>query len=468
LARRNQNPWVISNKSIIEYSMTAPSELPALHAFHHAAKRVPAYRQFLVEAGVAPEEVTTYEQFIQLPLLDKNNTFCRFPIEELCVDGELGQLGSVLTSSGQSGGAFAFGLNDSATQPAAVEWTDNVLDMVFSVRSRKSLLINCLPMGVKVNTNACTLAETSVRPDMAIALVKAFKNHYEQFIIVGDPGFVKHLFELGQETGVEWPKLLVHVILGEETLPENARSYFYDILGIDPDQSGDGVVASSMGIGELGLNLFFEAPCTAPLIRLRRLLHQDADLRQAALGSIEFMPTLFTFDPRRLFVEFDSGNRLILTTLDPYARLPLIRYLTGDSGSWLRLPEDVRTRIEGAGISWNTLQSTPIVMIQGREKYATAGEERIYPEAVKEGIYFDKTLARKTTANFRIVAGKDAALIRIQLSLGVEAEPRLPIEFAAAISQYVRAPFKVSCEPYSVFGSGMSLDYERKFDYLGR
>ena len=40
--------------------------------------------------------------------------------------------------------------------------------------------------------------------------------------------------------------------------------------------------------------------------------------------------------------------------------------------------------------------------------------------------------------------------------------------FKDAISRYVRGSFEVACELYDGFGSGMALDYERKFDYLGR
>jgi hypothetical protein len=41
------------------------------------------------------------------------------------------------------------------------------------------------------------------------------------------------------------------------------------------------------------------------------------------------------------------------------------------------------------------------------------------------------------------------------------------VGFADAISRYTDVPITVSCEAYESFGSGMALDYERKFDYLG-
>lgn len=132
-------------------SMTMEDQ--ALAAFHRAAASVPAYRTILQEAGIEADKIERVADFSTLPILDKTGTFQRFPIEELCRDGEVGRLGSVLTSSGHSG-IFAFGLNDAATLPAISGWIDDLLDLLFAVRSKRTLLINCLPMGVKVPTQA--------------------------------------------------------------------------------------------------------------------------------------------------------------------------------------------------------------------------------------------------------------------------------------------------------------------------
>lgn len=445
---------------------TTPDDL-VLAAFHRVAIRVPAYRVLLEEAVIRPENVKTAADFASLPVLEKHNTFQRFSIEQLCLDGLVGRLGSVLTSSGHSG-IFAYGLNEIDTLQGTAQWIDDLLDLLFAVRSRPTLLINCLPMGVKVHTRACTLAETSVRPDMAVGLVKTFQKHFSQIILVGEAAFVKLLLESGQQAGIDWQGHVTHVILGEEPLAENARVYLERILGIDPRRPETGIVCSSMGVGEIGLNLFSEVPPVAPLIMLRRALHADVRLREAVLGSMDWVPSLFTYDPRRIFVEFDANGRLILTTLDPRLRLPLIRYATGDSGSLLRLRPEQKSAIEDAGISWESLDGMPIVTIQGRGHHAAATGTKVYPEAVKEGIYFDPEMARLTTANFRLVSGQERVRIRIQLSPRVIPKPEIEKGFKDAISRYVRGSFEVVCEPYESFGSGMALDYERKFDYLGR
>jgi phenylacetate-CoA ligase len=258
----------------------------------------------------------------------------------------------------------------------------------------------------------------------------------------------------------------VHVIAGEEPLAENARKYLEHLLGTDVTRPEDGVIASSMGVAELGLNLFSEIPPLAPLIRLRRLFHENPALRQRVFGSRVSVPSLFTYDPRRIHVEFDSAGRLIVTTLEPYLRVPLIRYATGDRGHFLDLPAEIRTEVESAGIPWELFQAIPVVAIAGRGDHASAGEIAVYPEEVKEGIYAESRLAALTTANFRLVSGPKNVRVRIQLSPGVMRAEEMERDFLEALSRYVAAPLVVSCEPYESFGSGMALDYERKFSYL--
>ncbi len=447
--------------------MTENLEVMALGAFSNAAGRVPAYQEILREAGVHVNQIDSLEMFRTLPVLNKRNTFQGFELSQLCADGQLGQPGTVLTSSGHSG-IFAFGVTDADAVENTVKWIDDLLDLLFAVRTRRTLLINCLPMGVKVPTRACTLAEVSVRADMAVGLMKSMGSHFAQIILIGEAAFIKHVLETGLASGVEWQKHVVQVILGEEPLAENARRYLGKILGHDLRRPEKGIIFSSMGVAEIGLNLFFEVPPLAPLILLRRAMHEDPSLRKVILGPTDSVPSLFTYDPQRILVEFDDAGSLILTTLDQNLRIPLIRYAPGDRGAFVILHPQTRPALEAHGLSWDLLHAIPIVAIYGRGEYAQSGDAHVDPEAVKEGIYHDSNLARLTTANFRLISGAAAAEIRIQLSPGIKPNEELETGFSAAISNYVRTPFSVSCHEYDHFKGGMMLDYERKFRYVER
>jgi phenylacetate-CoA ligase len=321
-------------------------------------------------------------------------------------------------------------------------------------------------MGVKVYTSACTLAETSVRPDMVIALLKAFARHYHQVVLVSEAAFVKHMLDVGESSRMDWKSLRMHVLLGEEPLAENARKYIEGILGIDSCQDGSPLVCSSMGIGEFGMHCFAEVPPARELIRLRRALHDDRELR-SQLISHDWVPPIFTYDPQRFYVEIDDDRRLLITTLADNTRIPLIRYAPGDFASWLHLPRHLQSKIERAGVSWSLIQNLPLLLMEGRGRYADSACGRVYPEEVKEGIYLRPELAKQTTANFRLVPGLDHVRIRIQLSAGMVPSDDLNLHFETAIGEYTKTPIEVQCEAYLQFGAGMVLDYERKFDYFG-
>ena len=436
---------------------------PLLSAFRRAAQRVPAYGQVLAEGGVDPADVRSLDDFLALvPVLDKESTFGRFRVADLCCDGDLARPNAVLTSSGHSG-LFAFGLYHADTGEQEARRIDDALDGVFGIRSKPTLMINCLPMGVKVYSRECTLGETSVRADMVAALVQQFGAHHEQIILVGETAFIKHVLEFGQSQGICWQDLLVHVIVGEEPIAENARAYLLGLLGVDANGAGGGWIVSSMGVAELGLNLFFELPALAAM---RRAMHRDRSAARALARGGGTMPMIFTYDPGRLFLETDEDGGLLVSTLDLDRRLPLIRYRTGDSATLVPDPGELIDMAGMAGRGPEPPEKLPLVLIHGRGRWAQAGNSRVYPEAVKEVLYHDPALARLITANFRIRSGPQRALLRIQLSPGVDAKPELPGQFARAARHHITAGLEIVCQEYAAFGNGMALDYERKFDYL--
>src|SRR5690606_21152796 len=200
------------------------------------------------------------------PVLNKTNTFARFPLDQLCHPGALDNLAGVLTSSGH-GARFGYGLTTWSQSRQASDAIDLGLEYAFQTDSRKTLLINTLPMGVRFSSNSVTVAETSVREDMAVALATEFGKFFEQIILVGDPLFLKLVTDYCKERHIEWRQHKVHLIIGEETFGEHFRDYLARHFVLDNDDPSNGLIGSSMGVAELGLNLFYE---TEQTIWLRR------------------------------------------------------------------------------------------------------------------------------------------------------------------------------------------------------
>ena len=91
--------------------------------------------------------VVNLESFSVLcPILSKSNTFQRFDLAELSANGNLGDVADVLTSSGH-GGVFSFGVISRMQAAAERAILDRALTPLRH-RLRRTLTINCLPMGV--------------------------------------------------------------------------------------------------------------------------------------------------------------------------------------------------------------------------------------------------------------------------------------------------------------------------------
>ncbi|MBK1716572.1 hypothetical protein [Thiocystis violacea] len=439
-----------------------------LRQVRRVARRVPAYGAILRERQIAIERIRTPADVIRhCPILGKEDLFGRFPLTELCVDGNLGPLASVLTSSGH-GNRFAFGLSTARQARAATRAIDLGLEHAFQTDSNPTLLINALPMGVRFASSSVTIAETSVREDMAVALLREIAPHYAQSLLVTDPLFCKRLLEHAADVGLDWSNLKVNLILGEETFGEHFRSYVARGFGQDPQGWTRGFVGSSMGIGEIGLNLFFE---TRETVRLRQLAQARPEAMAEVIGRWpgRTPPLLFVHDPRRVFVEVqtpdpDGYGGLVLSTLDPSLMLPLLRYASGDRARLLDT-QAMRRALYSGGFADLALPTLPMIALAGRETDVLPDGRTLLD--FKDALYARPQVADQLSGAFRI---EDEALgHRIHLQTrpgwrGVEQDlvdqvaPAFPPPRAGASDQ-------VQIWDHDRFPYGRGLDYERKFTY---
>ena len=438
-----------------------------LAIYRTAAATVSAYRTLLAEQHVDPDAITDTASFSRLaPVLSKANTFERFSIDQLSTPGSVTDIADVLTSSGR-GGRFSFGLTTRSQAAATVAFLDDALDDAFHVKSRTTLAINCLPMGVVFTSNVMTLATTSVREDMAVALVEAFGRGYEQVLLVGDPLFLKRLTDYAREARVDWAGHRMNAIVGEEIFGEFYREYLSTSLGTDVDTSERGYVMSSFGIGELGLHLGYETPST---IRLRRAALRDADFARDLFGTDVSagapLPMLFAFDPHRIFLEIldpDAAGygKMTVSMLDAGRRIPLLRYQAGD----------IAARVDGEragslalakGITLPSPLPHALFALQGRSTEVLPNGSHV--ATYKDALYRDPAAARCVTGAVRLIVNDGECTMHVQLTR--EAGPSLALEQTITNSVPSEArPTDVVLWPYHQFPFAMTLDYERKFTY---
>ena len=446
--------------------------IEAMRIARRAAEASPAYAQLLREHGVTPARLAAGLPLDALPVLTKANTFGRYPLAELARPVAPGTLADVLTSSGRSGSHFGYRLSERQAHESAWFGIDLGLEDAFRVGELPTLLVNCLPMGVVFRSKAVTVANVSVREDMACAILRDIGPRYAQTVLCTDPLFVRRLLDTGRQTGVDWRALNTSVILGEEMLAEAQRDHIARHLGLDPDRAPHRMVGSSFGVGELGLNLLFE---TRPALRIRRAarhlpvlaaLLEGGEGGAMAPGCEASPPAVFCYVPQRLCVEIiepdaQGWGGLCLTLLDRRAVIPLPRYATGDLA---RLPGAAEVaqaaRLAGVETPW-----LPVVLVRGRQTDHAPGAPAV--ESVKTLLYADFDDAELLTGAFRIEPAEGGGVARVLVQARAAAtaghgglQVRLQQRAAAALP-----PLEIRVLAPEDFPGRPHIDFERKFAY---
>src|SRR3989344_6131152 len=379
----------------------------ALKAFRRAAGRTTFYEKVLSEHGVDPRSIRSIEDFARLPILTKD-IFHSYPLIDLVRDHHLDDAKSILTSSGFSG-LFSFGINMQKNLDNTGRLIDMALNIILDIERYKAMVINCLPMGVKVLTNIMLLAEVGVREDMALALVKKFGPHYERIIIVGEAFFLKFLVEEGIRVGIDWKSLPVSLIAGEDSFPENYRDYMCDLLGVEDTVPTKKFVGSSMGVAELDINLFHE---TFDTVRLRQLAEQDETFRRALFGDVPHLPMLFHYYPHRTYLEESPEGEVIVTMTSPYLKIPLIRFNAKDRGRVISYRSLERVLGEQGRKDLLPKLHMPLVAVESR---ASNGLDGFHADTVCHAIFSDSRFPPLLTCHFKLALEGSSMSIRLSL-----------------------------------------------------
>ena len=447
----------------------AIGERNLLRAFHCAAEKVPAYKKILSEKGVNSEKITTIENFKnRVPFIDKETVLPVNELRNICVGGNLDDICSFYSSSGHSG-VFSFGAETWDNTSSSALGLEFLLDNHFHIFRRKSLLINCLPMGVKVYTRTLPVADTSVRADVVHALIKKLAPEFDQFILAGESLFLKKVIEEGAENGIPWRDIIVNVITGGEFIAENFRSYLGHLLGIDFEDPESGIIAVNMGMSELSLSIFSENFQT---IQLRRMAHKNSEVRHALFGEgTDVCPLVMQYFPQQTYIETVPDQKgsleLVVSTIGEDLKIPLIRYKTGDVVRTLSYTAMKNILKDLGQESLLPEFHLPFGIIWGKNLSIDPEKgERISPNEVKEAIYQNFDIARRITGNFRLSKDNSSATVLVQLRNGFDVLPDMAETLSDYLKNYVKVRIKFNILPYNRFPYGMEHDYEKKNQYI--
>lgn len=450
---------------ILSEKLTRNSEKNAIAAFKRAAKSVPFYKTFLKQLNIDPGGIKTVSDFKnRVPVLNKEKLFTSniSDIKSICLDGSIKGCRSILPSSGYSG-KLSFGLNTGSDLRNQAKSIDLIMNFAFDIAHKKTLLINSLCMGIEIPAAKAVVANTGPRADTALAVVKTFAADFDQIIIVGDNCLLKNLIEKGIEAGFRWQDHDINIILGGDSFSENFRSYLAHLLGVKLDSGDKRVIGSSFGIAEIGLNLLWE---TRKTIRIKRRACADEALRMELFkGRGDCCPMLAQYNPLKAYLEEVDGN-LVITTLDPKTKLPLMRYNTGDAGSLISYVELKKILNKFGLMELLPYYRLPLACVWGRNEYLEINGEKLSPDAIKNGLYSDFDLPKFITGYFTMKKSERQLNIELQLKKDAAVSGELKNKFKAALSKFIKTDFQVLLYAYHEFPYGMELDYERKFQYI--
>lgn len=366
----------------------------ALKTFHDAAKRVPAYKDFLKKNGVNPASVKSFADFQKLPMVTKDNYLRQYSMRQLMWEGDEFNGDIISVSSGSTGEPF-FWLRNQAQQEEASEFFYDMYKNNFGCDEIPTLLVVCFSMGIWIAGSYTTLGGISagrkglklniITPALditdALAVITKLQKDYEQLILAGYPPFLKDLIDKGAEEGLDWTKLKVGYTPAGEVISEELRDYF---LKRGTAYTNPSKVSGIYGTVDAGI-VAYETPLS---VILRRRIYKQ-NLQENYFGR-QVLPTLAQYDPRKRYIETIDGNIVFTASTG----IPLVRYNIKDLGGVVTKLEDLvadearfREDIARYGIDINTW-ARPFVYVHGRSDFTVSlYAALIYPENIKKALF---------------------------------------------------------------------------------
>lgn len=387
----------------------------ALSLFHKAAKRVPAYKDFLRKNKINPSKIRTFEDFQLVPPTSKKDYLRQYPLEKIHLDGTMQRPQVFTATSGSTGEPFYF----SRTQQ--LDWQYSVLAELFLQNSSygtrgPTLVLVCFGMGVwiggLITYKAFELASQRGYPvsiltpglnkkEIFNALTK-IAPHFKQTILIGYPPFLKDLVDEAQNQGIELKRLHIRLLFAAEAFGERFREYVAKKAGVKNLYRDTLNIYGTADIGAMA----FETPTT---ILIRRLVMQNKKLFRELFSQTIKTPTLAQYNP--LFVSFEAtrDGDILLTGNNA---IPLVRYAVGDHGGVFN-SEELRLRLQSHGVNiekefeaaglQNYFYNLPFVYVYERSDFATSIYGlQIFPEIIREAL-LDNAFSDDITGKFTMI-----------------------------------------------------------------
>lgn len=366
----------------------------ALRVFHAAARRVPAYRNFLEKQQINAEKIRTFTDFLAVPPVDKKSYINQYPIDALSWDGNGHHAQMTSVSSGSSGKPFLWP-RDTRLELEVTYLFELIFDTFFNRPGKRTLIVDCFAMGMYVGgpffLNAhlriaqkgyeATLVTPGNVIDDILRVIQELTPQFNQVILSGYPPFLKDILENGQEVGIDWSTMRTILYPAGESFSEAWRAAVAELAG-----------NASQFINFLGYYgtadaavLGVETPWS---IALRKRASENSQYIVKTFGQNR-LPAVMQYIPTLRYLEV-IANEIHFTTAN--GAIPLVRYNIHDSGG-LMTHDQVATITANRyaaelkklkiGLPWQL----PYVYVFGRSDHTVVlYGANIYPENIKTAL----------------------------------------------------------------------------------
>ena len=306
----------------------------AFDLFHDAARRVPAYADFLKKQGVDPKKIRDRADFAHVPLTNKQY-FSDYSLKELNWDGLLDNTLYISTSSGSTGVPF-FWPRGVAQDVAAGSIFRHIYEDIFESKKGSTLIINSFALGTWIagfeffnaakltadHGNNIVISTPGIDKNEAINQFRKLAPLFDRIVLEGYPPFIKDIIDEGHSAGIVWSDHDVRIITGGEAVSPVWREKVLKMIG--KEGSIDSFV-NVYGMAETGI-VGHDTPLST---RMRKNIAKIPEVKIPADSEIV---GLYQYYPELRYFESLPDSSLVLTS---NAGLPLVRYDTRDTGGLL-------------------------------------------------------------------------------------------------------------------------------------
>ncbi len=475
---RDRLPRILSNTEKLEHALkTKPErfwikrgEDMALELFHEMSQRVPAYKDFLKRHLYNPASVKTIQDFKKILPIDKDNYLRKYPLKDLCWDGELPEKSWVISAtSGSTGEPFYFPRTDIQDEYYALT-AELYLRSNFGIDKKTTLYIDAFAMGAwigglftyeavkKVAEKGYSLSiiTPGINKHEVINEVRRLGPHFDQVIIGSYPPILKDIIDIGIEEGLNWSDYNLGVVFSAEGFSENFRDYIAKHAKLANIYTS---TLNHYGTVDLG-TMSHETPAS---IMVRRQAVKDKELFKGMFGAITKLPTLTQYLPELFYFE-EAAGKLYCSS---YSGLPLVRYDLKDNGGILTLNQvqnlykksgkNFITNIKRTGLE-NTLWNLPLVYLYERSDFSvTLVGAIIHAEEIRKAL-LEKAFHRALTGKFTMEVKTDRKqnsklIVNLELRRNVSPSSLLSRQIRIAIVKVLLEENTEYTSNYATYGS---------------